>query len=181
MSKRTSRTYPTELILDIIQRNEQEHIGPAHLARDYDISINTIKHWLKVFRKEGYAAFGDNKRQGHHTTFDGKFKQRVMKYWIEHPEASGYDICNEFSVSRTTLRQWRKIYEERGLDAFLRETRGANRKVENQKRLVQSKKSEQDKIKELESQIEYLQAENEYLKKLNALTHKKELQKIRKK
>lgn len=181
MSKKSSRVYPEALILEIIQKNEQEHIGPSQLARDYDISVNTIKLWLKEYRKNGYAAFGGNKRIKHHMSYDGKFKQRVMLFWNEHPELSCYDICRDFSLGRTTVRQWKKVYDERGLDAFLRETRGAERKVERQKAIVKSKKTDTERIKELESQIEYLQAENEYLKKLNALAHEKELRQTSKK
>ena len=179
MSKKSSRAYPEALILEIIQKNEQEHIGPSQLAADYDLPVGTIKYWLKEFRRKGYEAFCGNKRKGHYISYNGTFKQRVMAYWAEHPDMSSYDISREFSIGRTTIRQWKKIVDEKGPDAFLRETRGAKRKMERQKEIVKSKKTDQEKIVELESQIEYLQAENEYLKKLNALAHEKELQQIR--
>lgn len=181
MSKKTSRAYPTELILEILQKNESEHIGPSQLARDYEVPVTTVKYWLKEYRSKGYAAFGNNKRQGHYMTFNGAFKQRVMTFWLEHPEMSCHEVCREFSIARSTLRQWKKVYDTKGMDGFLRETRGRKRKVERQKEIVQSKKTDKEKIKELESQLEYLQAENEYLKKLNALVREKESQRMPKK
>lgn len=176
MSKKSSRAYPEALILEIIQANEEKHIGPSQLARDYQVSVNTVKLWLKEYRKSGYAAFGGNKRLKFHAGYDGKFKQRVMLFWDQHPEQSCYQICQIFSLSRTTVRQWKKVYDDKGLDTLIRETRGAKRKVERQKAIVKSKKTDSEKLKELESQIEYLQAENEYLKKLNALTYERKLQ-----
>lgn len=173
MSKNSSRVYPTGLILKIIEENERDHIGPTALAKKYGIKVCTVKYWLKDYRRNGYDAFCGNKKKGYRMVYDGKFKKKVMRYWEDNPKLSCYDVCKEFSIGRTTLRQWKVIYDEKGIDAFLRETRGAKRKMERQKAILSSKKTDSEKILELERQIEYLQAENEYLKKLNALTHKK--------
>lgn len=181
MSKSSSITYPVELILEIVQRNEQDHIGPSQLARDYNIGVNTIKFWLKEYRKNGYSAFQGNKKASHRISFDGKFKQRVISFWLDNPTLSSYDVAASFSIGRTTLRQWKKTYDENGMDALLKERRGAPMKPQRQKQIIESKKTDKERIDELERQLEYLQAENEYLKKLNALIHTKRSQQTKRK
>lgn len=172
MPEKSSRKYPYALILQILQQYETHQSSPKQLAIQYDISYNTIKYWIKEFKKNGYLVFGGNKRVNRHMTYNGTYKVKVVEYWIAHPELSSYKISEMFHTSTNATRTWRKLYIEKGKDALLKETRGANRKMERQEKIVQSKKTQKEKIEELENQIAYLKVENEYLKKLNALACK---------
>ena len=59
------------------------------------------------------------------------------------------------------LQRWRKVFKQKGADAFTRETRGGPGRRTSQKNL-----SNQEKLEYLETQVAYLRSENAFLAKL---------------
>ena len=173
MPKNSSRAYPAEFIIELISEYEKREESIAAIAETYGVPFNTLKFWIKEYHKKGYEAFIGNNKRKHHQTYAGSFKQRVISYWCEHPELSQYAVAERFSVGRNAVRNWKKIYDEKGYDGLLHEKRGVKKDFRKKMASVKEDTDQTAKIRILEEEVEYLRAENEYLKKLNALTREK--------
>ena len=107
--------------------------------------------------------------------YSGDFKVSVVKYMYDN-KLSLVATAVYFSIpDHTIVRDWKKIYDDKGPLYLLQEQRGRTKKNK-----VKSKKEKKIKEKnnlsekELLKKIEYLETENAYLKKLNALIQEKE-------
>ena len=66
---------------------------------------------------------------------------------------------------KSSLRLWKKIYNEKGEEWLMKENRGVSGK---RKKKIEFK-SDKEKIEYLETKIKYLNAQNDFLAKLQGL------------
>lgn len=101
--------------------------------------------------------------------YTGEFKQKVVEDMKENG-LNQSETARKYSVGRTQVQQWERIYLEKGPEALYTENRGrAPKSVNSEKDINLNKSTETDLIAE----IRRLRMENDYLKKLNALIQTK--------
>lgn len=172
--------YPRELIFQVMMEYQERTRSVKELAEYYEVPYNTVKYWAKKYNKFGIEAFYPRKKRNY-ITYAPVFKIRIVEYWLAHPELSTYEIADQFHVSRSAARNWRRKYLEEGVEALFSEERGRKPMMKKKSDTVASPKSPQVSLEELEKKVYELQMENDYLKKLNALVQEKErLQKKKK-
>jgi hypothetical protein len=109
-------------------------------------------------------------------TYSKDFKLLAIKKYYEEGYSpnmifreAGFDIGVLGSERiRGCLKRWRKIYNNKGDTALMKENRG---KTKWKKEKIP--KNNKDKIKYLKTKIAYLEAENDFLAKLRGLKRKK--------
>lgn len=109
-------------------------------------------------------------------TYSREFKLTAIKKYYEKGygpnmifREAGFDL-NILGKHRAknSLGKWRKIYNNKGSTALMKENRGKTKW--KKKKMPENNK---DKIKYLETKIAYLEAENYFLAKLRGLKRKK--------
>ena len=101
-------------------------------------------------------------------TYNKKFKIKAVKqYYDEYIvpneifEQAGFDLdVVGKETPRSSLKRWRKIFQNKGVLALNLENRGRSKKIKD--------KTDKDKIERLEAENIYLKAENDFLVKLRA-------------
>lgn len=90
------------------------------------------------------------------------FKLEVAEAYL-NGEGSYLSLARKYNLdSKLRVRDWAKIYKEKGSEGFLIETRGRNSKSEKTKPINLEDMS-------LKEQVEFLKMENDILKKVKAL------------
>ena len=148
--------------------DEKHSIGEA--VEYFKIPYQSMRMWIKHYEHIGIAGLSIKNKK-----YSGDFKVSVIKYMYEN-KLSLVATAVHFSIpDHTTVRDWKKIYDEKGPLYLLQEQRG--RSKNNKVKTKNVKKCKEKNIlseKELLKKIEYLETENAYLKKLNALIQEKE-------
>ncbi len=104
-------------------------------------------------------------------TYSKEFKIKAVKEYYEEGMSpnmifreAGFEInVLPYKTSDRCLNRWRKIYNEKGKDHLMKETRGAKKKI----KIIH--KTDKEKIEYLEDKIAYLDAENDFLAELRGL------------
>lgn len=107
-------------------------------------------------------------------TYNPDFKIKAVKqYYDEYliPKEifirAGFDLnMIGKDIPGNCLKDWKKIYETKGTEAFKQENRGGQKGGGNSKKYINE--SNKDKIERLETENIYLKAENDFLAKLRA-------------
>lgn len=157
--------FSTELKLRTVRRYLRGE-SLLQLAREYGISVTTLKQWVKVYNFHGKKGF--EKKQ---INYNEEFKLSVITY-METNMLSEKETAAYFGISCSTVYNWNKRYENHGIQGLTSKKRG------RKKMLVKGDKEFEFEIEvpeftgtreELEKELYYLRAENAYLKKLRAL------------
>ena len=137
-------------------------IGTGHL---------TIQKWVALYQAQGME--GLVKR---YTNYSVAFKMDVL-HFMEETGASLLETAARYNIpAPSTILQWKRALEERGLDALQSTKKGRpSMKKENKQSMPEGSPEA------LQAEIERLRMENAYLKKLNALVQSKEKLRSKKK
>ena len=148
--------------------DEKHSIGEA--VEYFKIPYQSMRMWIKHYEHIGIAGLSIKNKK-----YSGDFKVSVIKYMYEN-KLSLVATAVHFSIpDHTIVRDWKKIYDEKGPIYLLQEQRGRSKKNKvKSKKVKKSKEKTNLSEKELLKKIEYLETENAYLKKLNALIQEKE-------
>lgn len=106
--------------------------------------------------------------------YSGEFKQKVVED-MQKNGLSQYETAEKYSITRSMIQRWERIYFEEGSKGLYIERRGRGRGGGRPPKL--DKKVEEDLIAENQR----LRAEVDYLKKLNALVLEEERRSKRRK
>jgi transposase len=110
---------------------------------------------------------------GKNRKYDGKFKQEVIEWMIEHKYGAKI-AANEFGIAdKNVVLSWMRIYREEGLSALCEERRGRKKAVND------GVKPECGGQESLLDEVKRLRMENDYLKKLQALIQSKSVKKTK--
>jgi transposase len=104
-------------------------------------------------------------------TYSQNFKLKAIKEYNEQKLTSreifknaGFDLkVIGKDIPKSALNRWNKIFEAKGLEKLITETRGRGGGRSRTKYLTPA-----DRIKRLETEVAYLKAENNFLAKLRA-------------
>jgi len=161
------KKYSTELKLEIVQRYLKGGISIKTLSEQYAVWMGDIQKW-----RDAYLEHGVNGLCTTHGTYTGDFKLSVINY-MHTTGASIRKTAAHFNIpSYKSVSDWKKLYDELGVDALYIEHRGRASKMG--KKRPRNNKPVHETNEDLLAEVQRLRMENEYLKKLNALIQEKE-------
>ena len=166
----SKKIYTTDIKLQVVKYvvDEKHSIGEA--VEHFKIPYQSMRMWIKHYEHIGIAGLAIKNQK-----YTGAFKVSVVKYMYEN-KLSLVATAVHFSIpDHTIVRDWKKIYDNKGPLYLLQEQRGRSKKSKmKSKKAKKIKEKNSLTEKELLKRIEYLETENAYLKKLNALIQEKE-------
>jgi len=135
------------------------------IAKQIGVHKSILQYWVRKYQYHGEKAFSKS-----YTNYPVQYKLDVLDYMNEHG-TSILETAALFNLpSDTTLWNWKRILETRGVDALQSKKKG--------RPSMKKKTGKQDitkgSMEALQAEVEHLRMENEYLKKLNALVQNKE-------
>lgn len=160
------RKYSVEFKMEVIEVWKEHKLTMAEIMSKYKISDQTVQRWVKEYDCQGIDGLVTKITKMNYTS---EFKQKVVEDMKENG-LNQSETARKYSVGRTQVQQWERIYLEKGPEALYTENRGrAPKSVNSEKDINLNKSTETDLIAE----IRRLRMENDYLKKLNALIQTK--------
>lgn len=145
--------------LEIAKKYLEEGITLRELSEEYDLNLKNIKYFISLYELHGEKIFLERETMTEHTR---EIKlAAITKVLVDG--MSQRSVALEFGLSDATiLRDWIKIYNERGEEGIQTTRRRKSYELPEEKL---------DRIanEELLKRLEHLEAENEYLKKLHSL------------
>ncbi len=145
--------------LEIAKKYLEEGITLRELSEEYDLNLKNIKYFISLYELHGEKIFLEREEMTEHTR--GIKLAAITKVLVDG--MSQRSVALEFGLSDATiLRDWIKIFTERG-EAAIQTTR--------RRKSYELTEEKLDRIanEELLKRLEHLEAENEYLKKLHSL------------
>jgi transposase len=135
------------------------------VAQQFKVGVTPLKTWVASYRENGMEGLLPN-----YTNYDIQFKMDVLNY-LNESGASIRQTAAVFNIpSSSTIIQWKREIEAKGLDALLRKKKGRpSMKKESKKSLPEEGSQEA-----ILAENERLRMEVAYLKKLHALILEKE-------
>lgn len=135
------------------------------IAQQFKVSLTPLKNWVAHYRENGVEGLLTN-----YTNYEIQFKMDVLNYMNEFG-ASITQTAAVFNISSpSTILQWKREVEEKGLGAFLPKKKGRPFMKKDIKKSVPVEGS----LEAVKAENERLRMEVAYLKKLNALIQEKE-------
>lgn len=124
----------------------------------------SIRKWLALYRAHGMEGL-----VAQYTNYTAKFKMDVLRFMNE-TGSSLLDTAARYNIpTPSTISQWKRVLEERGVDALQPIKKGRPSMKKEDKQSMPEGSAEA-----MQAEIERLRMENAYLKKLNALVQSKE-------
>lgn len=152
--------------LEIAKKYLEQGITLRELSEEYDLNLKNIKYFISFYELHGEKIFLERENMSEHTR---EIKlAAITKVLVDG--RTRRSVALEFGLSDATiLRDWIKLYNERGESAIQTTRRRKSYELPEEKL---------DRIanKSLLKRLEYLEAENEYLKKLHSLVIEKNQQ-----
>lgn len=160
--------YSTQFKEQVVHYHEQHGGGARATAIHFGIDHGTVRKWSAAYALHGLS--GLIKRPGDYSV---QFKLRVL-HTLEKKHWSVRQACAFFNIPAfSTLRTWRRRYNEGGTDALLHRSRGRPMSRPKRPPPPESKPLAGMTPEEMQEELEYLRAENAYLKKREALIQAK--------
>ena len=164
--------YATVFKLEIIDAISKGGTTIAEASKLYSIDSSTIRKWATVYKQSGVEGV---ERQ--YNSYTPEFKQQVVED-MRNNQLSYRATAIKYNIGmHTTIKQWERIYLEKGYEALKETKRGlpGEPKIGRPPSKTVSKKDYKNKeaYKTLVTENKHLKMEIEYLKKLNALIHSK--------
>lgn len=143
--------------------------GRREAAKKFGVHYTCLHQWLARYRIHGLK--GITQKAG---SYSGDFKLSVVQYILEHQMAYREGAARFNIPAVTTVKNWIKLYKEKGSDALFSEQRGRSQTMKKITLAIDSAEPlNKLSSKEMAAELRYLRAENEYLKKYLALTQEK--------
>jgi len=159
--------YSVELKMEAIESWEERKLTLAEITNKYNISTQTLRRWVEEYKSKGLAGLVSNPKN---KVYTGEFKQSIVEDMRKN-KLSQSEASRKYSIGRSQVQQWERIYLEQGVEGLYIEKRGRSSKSTSANEEVALKKSVEE---DLIAENQRLRMENEYLKKLNALIQAKE-------
>lgn len=145
--------------LEIAKRHLNEGITLRELSEEFDLNLKNIKYFVSLYQIHGEKVFLEREDLEEYTR---EIKLSAITQVLE-VERSIRSVALEYGlIDPTILRDWIKIYKERGEEAI---------QTTRRRKSYELKEEKLDRVanKELKERLKYLEAENAYLKKLHSL------------
>lgn len=143
--------------------------GSRHIAKELGINSRMLCYWGAVYRLHGENAFAPPSQP-----FSAQDKLNMLNTMWTQGWSLGHTSAYYNLTSPGILFEWRRRYEEDGVERLIPLTRG--RPLMKKTLPVSHKKPSDMTLKEMQDELEYLRAENAVLKKLEALSQQKRAQ-----
>ncbi len=168
--------YNLEMKLKLINEYKQCKNSMRGLARKYNINIQIISAWIKMYEKNGIVALKRSRKKREYST---EFKLDIVTQYLT-TDISYQDLAIKYGINNHSLiARWKLDYEKNGIIGLQSKKKGRppnmKKNESTQKSKVKDSRTKQEKlddklrIKELEAKLEYAEAENAVLKKFHAL------------
>lgn len=158
------KKYPLEIKLEAIAYVLEEGHSFKSASKRYGMTAGDVQKWVNLYEHHGIQ--GVTNRNG---SYSGDFRVRVVEYKREEG-LSARKAAAIFNIpSFKTIRDWERIYDEKGVEYLRQEMRGRSKGMPKKKPYKASADAKTAANKELLKENESLRMENEYLKKLYAL------------
>lgn len=159
--------YSTELKLEAIEAWKERILSTNEIINKYNISHQTLRRWIYEYNSDGVDGIV---RKPTNSTYTGEFKQTVVEDMRKNG-LSQSETSRKYSIGRSQVQQWERIYLEDGVEWLYVDKRGrAFNSINAKPKNILNKNVEEDLITE----NQHLRMENEYFKKLNVLIQVKE-------
>lgn len=158
--------FSSEFKLKIVKEYLSGKETTTSLVKKYSVDLGSVIKWIGLYRNHGAKGLCRKK-----SSYDGKFKVKVIEYMQEH-NLSFRETAAKFGIyAFESVSNWYRIYCQGGPQAlFIDKRKRVENSEPNPKKRKQGKRTEKDLIAE----IERLRLEIDYLKKLNTLIQAKE-------
>jgi transposase len=134
------------------------------IAKEEKVSLTILSGWIKLYEHQGSMAFIKS-----YTSYSKELKLNVIQYMNEMGTSS-YESAAIFNISSPgMIRNWRKKFEQGGIDALQTKKKGRPSMKKEAKKIESMKSPAEGTVEALQAKIERLEMENAYLKKLNTL------------
>jgi len=161
MSKYSYEDRP-KAVINVVEK----HISCKEEADLLGTGREHVRRWVK--RYEQFGTEGLLLKNGIYT---GQFKVNM----IEYMHTNQLSICEAAVIfgipTDVIVGIWERIYYEKGLQGFFKDSRGRNKKMSSDKSTP--KKLDKNTEEDLIAENQRLRMENAYLKKLQALVQEK--------
>lgn len=149
----------------------ERHGGQRASARKFGVHHTCLHQWIAIYQIHGVDGLAIKQR-----TYPGEFKLSVVDCILKHHLSYRAGAARFNIPSVSTVKQWIKIYQEKGAQALFSDQRGGA-KIMKTKIPAIDDSTYLDKLspEEMATQLRYLQAENDYLKKFLALVQEKKI------
>lgn len=164
--------YDERFKLQVVQGYVQGRRGFKELAHQFGLDHGMVRRWVKAHEQHGLD--GLRRKSGH---YSAQFKLAALQ-WMWKEDASANQAIARFDIRGgvSVIKDWKRRYDEGGLDALNPKPRGRPKKMTTPEPLdpVPAQNEETRTVEQLRKENEYLRAEVAYLKKLKALLQAKE-------
>lgn len=164
--------YDERFKLQVVQNYVQGRRGFKELAHQFGLDHGMVRRWIKAHEQHGLE--GLRRKSGH---YSAQFKLAALQ-WMWKEDASANQAIARFDIRGgvSVIKDWKRRYDEGGLDALNPKLRGRPKKMTTREPLdpVLPQNEETRTVEQLRKENEYLRAEVAYLKKLKALLQAKE-------
>lgn len=143
--------------------------GKREAAKKFGVHYTCLHQWLARYRIHGLK--GITQKAG---SYSGEFKLSVVQFVLEHQMAY-HAAAAQFNIPAvTTVKNWIKLYKEKGSSALFSERRGRSQTMKKITLPIDhTEPLNKLSSEEMAAELRYLRAENDYLKKYLALTQGK--------
>lgn len=161
--------FKTEDKIQIVLRYLEGNESIEKIAEEVRVSNSILSGWVRLYEQHGIEAFIKS-----YTNYSAEFKLNVLNYMNE-TGTSSYDTAAIFNISSPGMvRNWRKAFETRGIDALQSKKKGRPSMKKISKLNKEQPLPVEGSIEALRAENDRLRMENAYLKKLNALVREQE-------
>jgi transposase len=156
--------------LAAVQRYLHGYESYSTIAASIGAASSLIITWVKQYEENGAEAFKKS-----YTSYTTEFKLDVLKYMNDYGTSPNETAAIFKIADSSTIRKWRKQFEEYGIDALKSKKKGRPLlKKETKKTVVHKPTPAEETVETLQAKVEHLEMEIAYLKKLNALVQMQE-------
>lgn len=152
--------FSLEIKLSVVKEYLRGKASYGSLANRIGTDKRAIQKWVAL-----YNAHGKEGLTPRYTNYSIEFKMDVLNY-MDETGASLLETAARFNIpAPTTILQWKRSFEEQGIDALQSKKRGRP----PMKKESKQKQYTEGSLEAVLAENERLRMENAYLKKLNAL------------
>ena len=115
---RSSRAYPYEFKLKVVQLHLQEGYSSILLGEQFGISASSVKRWSAIYRREGESGLQPKIRSGAPRQVPSKVRKKAVAIKKRHPEYGARrisDILKRFFLMPASASTVQRELNQKGL------------------------------------------------------------------